>query len=188
MDYLRELNATMVKVDFAYPYFIEKLTPVSREKCLVRYMCNYSAKASSVEEKAKIFFRLEVPAISTYPASSPEKPGGLFGQLSAVVIEVQSEKDIYAEDLVDAVDRHALMPVYSFLTEEDQAFVIERIHSERKSSVVMTDGIKNELARNRDITWYSVTCSNFGMLHSYSTVVHTEKSMWVPLSGYEEEV
>jgi len=39
------------------------------------------------------------------------------------------------------------------------------------------DEIKGELARNR-------RCSNFGMLHSYSTVIGTEKSRWVPFSGY----
>ena len=101
-----------------------------------------------------------------------------------MVIEVESKRDVYAEDLVDIVDRHALSPVYSFLTEEDQIFIIQKIHSEKRSSVVMVDGIKGELARSEEINWYSVQCSNFGMLHSYSTVISTEKSMWVPSSGY----
>ena len=184
MDYLEELKATTVKIDFDYPFFIEKVTPVSGKRCLVRYLCTYSAKASTIESEPKIFFKMEIPAITTYPASDPEKPGGLFGQLSIVVIEVQSKRDIYPEDLVDIVDRHALSPVYSFLGEEDQIFIIQKIHSENRSSVVMTDGIKGELARNQEIDWYSVRCSNFGMLHSYSTVIGTEKSMWVPSSGY----
>ena len=186
MDYFEKLNATMVKINFNYPFFVEKLTPVSREKCLVRYRCNYSAKVPSVEDKPRIFFRLEIPTITTYPTSSPEKPGGLFGQLSIVVIETESQKEIYPEDLVEIVDKHALAPVYSFLTEEDQAFIIQKVHLEKKSSVVMTDEIKEELARNRDIKWYSIRCSNYGMLHSYNTVIGTEKSMWVPFSGYEE--
>lgn len=183
MDYLEELRAATVKVDFDYPFFVEKTTPVSGEKCLVRYLCTYSARASSIENDPKIFFKIEIPAITTYPASDQEKPGGLFGQLSIVVIEVQSKKDIYPEDLVDIVDRHALSPVYSFLTEEDQVSVIHKVHTEKRTSVVMTDGIKDELARRQEIDWYSVRCSNFGMLHSYSTVIGTEKSMWVPFSG-----
>jgi GTP cyclohydrolase I len=187
MDYLKELNATTVRIDFDYPLFIEKLTPVSKEKCLVRYRCTYSAKADSIEAKPKIFFKIEVPAITTYPASDPEKPGGLFGQLSIVVIEIQSQQDVYPEDIVDIVDKHALSPVYSFLTAEDQSFIIQKVHSEQKTSVVMTDEIKSELARNPAIDWYSVRCSNFGMLHSYSTVIGTEKSRWVPFSGYGGE-
>ena len=187
LDYLRELNATTVKVDFDYPFFIEKLTPVAKEKCLVRYLCTFSAKVSSVEENPKIIFRIEVPVITTYPASAPDRPGGLFGQLSILGIQVESQKDIFPDDLVEIADKHALVPVYSFLTDQDQAFVIEKIHSQKKSSVVVVDEIRQALGRNRDISWYSVSSANYGMLHSYSTFVGTEKSMWVPFSGYEAE-
>ncbi|MGB8657198.1 MAG: GTP cyclohydrolase, FolE2/MptA family [Candidatus Zixiibacteriota bacterium] len=187
LDYLKELQAKAVRIHFNYPLFVEKLTPVSKEKCLVRYLCTYSAKASYVAEKPKIILKMEIPVITTYPGSAREKPGGLFGQLSAVVIETESDKDVYPEDLVEMVDKHALAPLYSFLTEEDQAHIIEKIHSEYKTSVMLTDEIKEELRRNRDIVWYSVRCFNYGMLHSYSTVIGTEKSAWVPLSGYEEE-
>jgi GTP cyclohydrolase IB len=187
IDYLRDLEATAVKIDFTYPYFVEKSTPVSKEKCLVRYMCTYAARAFSMNERAKIRFTMEIPVITTYPGSDPHKPGGLLGQLSVVELEVESRKDIYPEDLVELVDRHALMSIYSFLTEEDQIYVIQKVHTEEKSSVVVTDEIKNELSKNHDIDWYSVRSSNYGMLHSYSTIIGTEKGMWVPSSGFEDE-
>ena len=188
LDYLKDLEATAVKIDFTYPYFIEKLTPISREKCLVRYLCTYASKAFSMTERAKIRFKMEIPVITTYPGSDSDKPGGLFGQLSIVEVEVESRRDVYPEDLVEMVDRHALMPIYSFLTEKDQIYVIQKVHSEEKSSVVVADEIKNELSKNPDIDWYAVRSSNYGMLHSYSTIVGTEKTMWVPSSGFENEV
>jgi GTP cyclohydrolase FolE2 len=49
MDYLTDLKANAVQIDFVYPYFIEKLTPVSKEKCLVKYNCTYTVKVSSVD-------------------------------------------------------------------------------------------------------------------------------------------
>jgi hypothetical protein len=52
----------------------------------------------------------------------------------------------------------------------------------------MMDEIKGKLAANKDISWYSIHCANFGMLHSYSTYIQTEKSMWVPFSGYSDEI
>jgi GTP cyclohydrolase I len=186
IDYLKELEATAVKIDFVYPYFVEKSTPVSKEKCLVRYLCTYAARAFSMTARAKKRFTMEIPVITTYPGSDPEKPGGLFGQLSVVELEVESKRDVYPEDLVEMVDRHALMPIYSFLTEEDQIYVIQKIHTEEKSSVVVTDEIKNELSKNPDFDWYSVRSSNYGMLHSYSTIIGTEKTMWVPSSGFED--
>jgi GTP cyclohydrolase I len=188
MDYLEELRASTVKIDFDYPFFVEKLTPVSEQKCLVRYMCTYTARVDSVQRRPRILQRIAIPVVTTYPASSPEKPGGLFGQLSVVAIEIQARRNVYPEDLVEIADRRALVPVYSFHTQEDQAHLIERIHSEKKTSVVTTDEIKGDLARHPEVEWYSVSCSNFGMLHSYSTVIGTEKSAWVPFSGYEQEI
>jgi len=188
IDYLKELKANAVKIDFDYPFFIEKMTPVSGEKCLVRYLCTYSAKTSSIKKQPTILFKIQVPVITTYPASDSDKPGGLFSQLSIVDVEINSEKDIFPEDVVSLVDKHALSPVYSFLTEEDQNHIIHKVHNENKTSVEMIDGIKTELALNSDVDSYSVYCSNHGMLHPYSTVIGTEKNSWVRFSGYEDEI
>lgn len=182
LDYMRELNATKVKVDFEYPFFVEKTTPVSKERCMVRYNCMYSARVSKSDLKPQVLLKITAPCITTYPASAADKPGGLFGQMSRVDLEVQSRKDIFPEDLIDIVDKHALVPIYSFLTADDQEFIIKKVHSEKKTSVVMVDEIKEDLANLRDIEGYSVTCANFGMLHSYSTFIGTAKSMWIPLS------
>lgn len=181
LDYLTQLKATAVRIDFDYPFFIEKMAPVSKEKRLVRYLCRYSTKASEVSGVA-IHFKMEIPVITTYPESAPDRPGGLFGQLSIVTVEIASEEDIFPEDLVEMVDKHALAPVHSFLTEEDQEYIIRKVHSEEKTSFELVDEIKKDLARDRKISWYSVNCANHGMLHSYSTVIGIEKSSWIPFT------
>jgi len=187
LDYLKELKATSVKIDFEYPYFVEKRTPVSNEKCLVRYLCTYSVKVSPSDSYPKVTFEMDIPAITTDPASEPKSDGGLFGQMSIIRIAVQPHNEVYPEDLTDIVDRHALAPIYSFMAQEDKAHVIQRVHSSKRSSVVMVDAIKDELARTSNIEWYSVRCSNHSILHSYSTLVGTEKSMWIPCSCYDFE-
>ncbi len=183
-DYLKRLKASVVTINFDYPFFIEKRTPVSKEKCLVRYLCRYTAKAPSIAGKTSILFKITVPCITTYPIRQPGRVQSFFGQLSVFNIEVESKKDIFPEDIVDIVDRHALMPIYSFLTEEDQKFVIEKIHSKDISSVIALDEIKSDLAHNSNVDWYSVNCNNYGMLHTYSTAIGTEKSSWVPFSSF----
>lgn len=186
-EYQEELNATMVKIDLEYPFFIEKLTPVSKEKNLVRYNCLYSAKIDQVGGP-KVLFRIVIPVLTTDPASSPLKPKGLFVQLSNVSIEIESAHNVYPEDLVAVAERHALLPVHSFLTDDDRDYVIQKLHTESKSSVQMVDDIKAELASDRKITWYSIRCSNFSLLHSYSTLVASEKSAWASFGEYAEDL
>lgn len=182
LDYMKELNATKVKVDFDFPFFYDTSTPVSKERCLVQYACTYSASIAKSDLKPTISLRIKIPCITTYPLSNIGQPDGLFGQMSTVDVMVQSQKDIYPETIIDIVNRHCLVPIYSFLSEDDQSFVIHKVHSEQKTSVVMVDEIKEELANMREVDGYTVNSANFGMLHSYSTFIGTSKSMWIPLS------
>jgi GTP cyclohydrolase FolE2 len=182
LDYMQALNATKVKVDFEFPFFLTTRTPVSKERCLVQYLCTYSASVSKSTPVPKVYLNVKVPCVTTFPTSEVDQPGGLFGQMSMVEIEVEAQKDVYPETLITIANAHSVAPVYSFLTNEDQHYLIEKIHSEHKTSVVMVDEIKAELANTPDIEGYSVTSTNFGMFHSYKTFLGTSKSMWIPLS------
>lgn len=187
MVYMKELKASYARGGFEYPIFYEKVTPVDKQKCLVHYQCRFEAEASQLREEAKARFHIEVPCVTTYPASIDTTEKGLFGQLSIVEVELESRKDIFPEDIVDLVDRHALAPMYSFLTQKDQEHLIEKIHTDKITSVVTVDAIRQELSKNEDVSWYAVRSRNYGILHTYSTIIGTEKSMWVPMSGSGED-
>jgi len=182
-DYLDGLSATDVSATFTYPFFMEKVTPVTKEKCLVRYLCSYTAKASSFAPR--VVFKIQVPCLTTYPSASDDKAGGLFAQLSTLTIETQSDKDVYPEDLVDVVDAKALAPIYSYLSEKDEAHIIKQVHAQRRSSVQVTDDIEKVLSERKDIPWFSIRCANYGMLHSYTTLLGSERSLWGPPEDWE---
>ena len=187
LDYLQELKASYAKVTFEYPFFMEKTAPVSKEGNLVCYNCTYTVETNSLNDAPKASIRIHIPVITTYPTSSNETPSSLFGQLSVVDIEVESDDKMNPEDIIDLVDRHALTPTYSYLSQEDQQHLIQKIHSEEKYSVVMVDEIKKELARRNEITSSSIRCINHGMLHSFNTMISTEKSRGVPFSGISDD-
>ncbi len=182
-DYLGGIGADAVRVDFRYPFFAAKTAPVSGETCLVKYDCTLSARLPTIGQEPPVSLRVEVPVVTTYPQRRAEAPRGLFGQKSIVTVEVHGGGDIYVEDLAELVEGHALAPVYSYLSEADQEHLITRVHAQEQTSVAMVDGIRADLARRRDIDWFSVRCRNVGMLHSYTTMIGTEKSLWIPYSG-----
>lgn len=182
LDYLNALKASSVKIDFDYPFFAEKQTPVSAEKCLVCYQCRYSCKISDIEKIPGISFKISIPVITTYPVQEYNDKTELLAQTSIVELEIEPLKDLFPENLIEIVDRHALSPVYSFLTEKDQKYLIKKLHTDKKTSVVMLDEIKESLASNKNIAWYRLKSFNYGILHSYHTIIGTEKSMWVPYS------
>jgi GTP cyclohydrolase I len=179
-DYQKVFKASSVRIDFEYPFFVEKLTPVSKEKCLFKVDCVYSAKVPSIENRPKVIFKIDVPVITTDPSSKAAEPGGLFGQLSIISIEIEPHKEIFPEDIIDVVDKCALSPAYSFLMPEDQLAIIQKVHTEEKSSVMVVDDISSELTQNPDITWFSIKAYNHSLLHTYNTFIGTEQTLLRP--------
>ncbi len=187
-DYLEALNANSVRVEMAFPYFVEKRTPKSNEPCLVKYDCTFTSHFPSLDNDVKIVFGIKCPVITSYPVegqSSGRKSS--FPQLTILQIEVQPKQEIFPEEIVKIADAKSLAPIYSFLSREDQLHLIEKTQQNYQSSVDTVDEIRLELARRRDVGWYSISASNFGMLHNYTTLISLEKSRWVPGSYYEDE-
>ena len=185
-DYVEELHANSVQIEMEYPYFVEKTTPKSQEPCLMKYNCKYVGKYPSLDNDVKIIFGIECPIITTYPVgnhSGPKK--GYLPQLSKLFIEIEPNHNIFPEDVVDLADKNSLSPIYSYVTKEDQQYIIERTQSDYHSSIDTTDSIRQSLAHNPEVNWFSINCSNLGMIHSYTTLISTEKSHWVPGSYFD---
>ncbi len=186
-DYVAALNANTIKIEMAFPYFVEKRTPKSNEPCLVKYNCTYTCQYPSIDSDVKTTFSIDCPVITSYPIESfsPSKRG-YYPQMSIIHIEVQPKKDITPEKLVTLADSKSLAPIYSFLTREDQLYLIGKTQENYQSSIDTLDEIRLELAKNENISWYSISSSNYGMLHNYSTFINLEKSYWVPGSYFED--
>ena len=186
-DLMQELRANKVTIRFDYPFFMEKTTPVTRERCLVKYSCSLEGWITVTRDKPAVLFRMRIPVITSHPASVLGEPGGLLGQLTLVNVELQSDKPLYPEDVAELVESYAVSPVYSYLAEEDQEYIINKIHSVFKPSTILIDRVKDRLARNEDIEWYSVECRDYGIVNNYTILARVEKSRWIPFSSYIEE-
>ncbi|MFH2049519.1 MAG: GTP cyclohydrolase, FolE2/MptA family [bacterium] len=182
LDYLNELEANKVQVIFEYPYFVEKITPISKQKDLVPYQCKYTVRVSCTDNCPISTLKIEIPTITTDPASKPDNERGLFAQKSVCHIEVESDREVYPDEFVSLVDRHALIPIHSFLSLEDKAHLIETAHTKCKSSVVMIEEIQEELAQKNYINWYKIKCNNYGLLNLHNTGIGAEKDLGILLS------
>lgn len=175
--YFEELNAKMVRIDFNYPYFIEKKTPASNQLNLVKYNCTYSSKMSTTIEP-KTIFKIDIPVITTIPESVKMNAGSFAGQMSVITVTLESYKEIYPETIVSLVENKAVSSLYNYLTEDDQNWLTKRIQNTNKTNIVLLDEIDKELKENEYILWHSVSCTNKNPLQSFSTMMTTERDVW----------
>jgi len=183
--YYEELNAKMVRIDFAYPFFIEKKTPASSQLNLVKYKCTYSSKMSTTIEP-KTIFKIEVPVITTVPESVKMNPGSYAGQLSIISVVLESYREVYPETIVNLVESKAISSLYTYLTEDDQNWITRKIQNTNKTNIVLLDEIHNDLEGNEYILWHSVSCTNHNPLQSFSTIMTTERNVWGSRSDVDE--
>lgn len=178
MDYLVQMEAERVRADFRYPFFYEKRTPISGEKCLLCYPCVYSAKVPSVDKGARVFLNIEIPVLASltpFPGAAQYK----------IIIETESKKDVFPEDLVDLADRHALSPVYSFLTRRDREYLAQSFQARQKGIEEVVNGINGELCASKDIGWHSIRSGGGGLPYSYETETGADRGMLSPGSMCE---
>jgi GTP cyclohydrolase IB len=172
--YLEALGAGMVEISLEYPFFVEKRTPRTGQKCLVKYDCTYCIVGLLPRSAPKVFFKIAVPCITTGPSPDGRRRGASVGQVSTVTLETESQRDVYAEDLVALVDRNALAPLYSFLGPEDREDVLRRIRTQRRTSVELVERVRGELSADPGLGFYSVRCLDSSFLRPYRTLIGEE--------------
>ena len=97
-----------------------------------------------------------------------------------MAIEISCYRDVFPEEIVELVDEHCLVPVYSYLPPEDEKYLIRRAHERCVSSVVLTEAVRKDLVCLPAVDWCSVKCKNRGLLHLYSTEVGVEHTPCFP--------
>lgn len=185
--YMEAFEARMVEVTLDYPFFVEKRTPQTGQKCLVKHDCTYSLVALSPAATPRVFFRITVPCITTGPSPDGRRRGSSVSQLSTVPLETESQRDVYPEDLVALVDRNALAPLYSFLAPEDREDILRRIRTQRRTSVEMVERVRGELAADPSLGFYSLRCLDSSFLHTYHTIIGEEMGPSKPRRPWTEE-
>ena len=185
--YVEAFDAGVVEVSLEYPFFVEKRTPRTGQKCLVKHDCTYSVVALSPEAVPRVFFKIAVPCLTSGPASDRRHPAGSLGQLSIVTLETESQRDLYPEDLVALVDRNAQAPLYSFLTPGDREDLLGRIRTQRRSSVELVERVRGELAADPGLGFYSVRCLDASYLRPYRTMIGEEMGPRKPRGPWTAE-
>jgi GTP cyclohydrolase I len=126
---LRErLQAESARVEVRFPYFLERVAPVSGARALMGYECSFLGEAIGTTEDFLLGVR--VPVTSLCPCSKAISDYGAHNQRGYVTIEVRAASGggdrpqlIWIEELVEVAERSASAPVFALLKREDERFV-----------------------------------------------------------------
>jgi len=121
----RRLEAERARIEVEFPYFLERVAPVSGARALMDYACSFVGEASATA--SDFVLGIDVPVSSLCPCSKEISRHGAHNQRGHIRMQVRSVPDeagapalIWREELIEVAEACASTPVYPLLKRPDQ--------------------------------------------------------------------
>ena len=166
------LNAESAHMEITFPYFINKMAPVSGSEGLMEYKCTFKG---SLNKGSDLITTIYVPISTLCPCSKEISDFGAHIQRGEVKLQVRFKKFIWIEDLIRLVEESASSDVFSVLKREDEKYVTEKAFNNPKFVEDIVRDIAQKLDNDPNITWFAVESENFESIHNHNAYAYIEK-------------
>ncbi len=169
-----KLNAQKSKIEFHFPYFIEKTAPVSKFKAYMNYDCKLIATLS---DSFEYILSVVVPVHSLCPCSKEISSFSAHNQRSFVTITIEAKTVIWIEDLVEIAEKNASSPLYSYLKRSDEKYVTEFAYNNPMFVEDIVRAIANDLQKMPGLKYFKVEAENLESIHNHNAYASIERKL-----------
>jgi GTP cyclohydrolase I len=173
------LSAESAHIEAEFPYFLERMAPVSGAVGLMDYQCRFVGEANG--DKSDFILSVSVPVTSLCPCSKAISDYGAHNQRGEITIKVRSRcvdtgapALIWIEELISVAEASASSPVYALLKREDERHVTMQAYD---NPVFVEDIVRNVAAKLQDderLTWFHVHAINHESIHNHGAFAEIE--------------
>jgi GTP cyclohydrolase IB len=169
----QKLHAQSAHMEIEFPYFLEKMAPVSHARSFMEYHCLFSGENSV--DRTDFLVGVVVPVTTVCPCSREISKFGAHNQRSIVTVKVRFKKFFWIEEIIKIVEESASGEVYSLLKRVDEKFVTEKAYENPKFVEDVVRSVAVKLNGDDNFTWYSIEAENFESIHNHSAYAYVEK-------------
>lgn len=164
---VQRLEAETGHVEMRFPYFINKVAPVSGVQSLLDYEVTFIGEIKSGGEYA-LRMSVVVPVTSLCPCSKKISDYGAHNQRSHVTVTATINSHIWLEEIIQIVEAQASCELYGLLKRPDEKYVTERAYDNPKFVEDMVRDVAVALNAEPRIDAYVVESENFESIHNHS--------------------
>jgi GTP cyclohydrolase I len=178
-DLRERLHAERAQLVVEFPYFLERVAPVSGARSLMEYECCFQAESEG--DTADFVLSVRVPVTSLCPCSKEISEYGAHNQRGYLTIEVRAaqaggsgQSFVWIEELVEVAERAASAPVYPLLKREDERHVTMQAYD---NPVFVEDMVRNvavQMRSDQRIAWFRVHAVNHESIHNHGAFARIE--------------
>ncbi len=173
VEMAERLEAHSGHIEMAFPYFVNKIAPVSGVKSLMDYEVTLTGEIHAGEPL--MFIKVVVPVTSLCPCSKKISDRGAHNQRSHVSVQVRTKGFVWIEEVIDLVEHEASCELFGLLKRPDEKYVTERAYDNPKFVEDMVRDIAVQLNRDERFSAYVVESENFESIHNHSAYAMIER-------------
>ena len=166
-----ELRAESAHVEMTFPYFLEKIAPVTGTAGLMEYTCRFTGGIGKDED---FILAVWVPVTTLCPCSREISDCGAHNQRGEVNLTVKYSKFIWMEDLIAMAETGGSCEVYSLLKRPDEKYVTEKAYNNPMFVEDAVRKVAEQAMANPAITWFSVSVESFESIHKHSAYAYVD--------------
>jgi GTP cyclohydrolase IB len=167
------LEASRAYAEVFFPYFIEKQAPVSGERSMMEYLCEYMGEVSDQYEH--FYVGIKAPIATVCPCSQEISEIGAHNQRGVVRLKLLFEKFFWIEDIISIVESSGSSEVYTLLKREDEKYITEQAFKRPRFVEDVVREVTQKLEATGDFRWFSVEAENFESIHNHSAYAYVER-------------
>lgn len=178
--FLKMLEEIRTKLDaqkaygvISFPYYIEKMAPVSQTPGFMEYICSYEGSVS--ENSSDFYVGIEIPITTLCPCSKAISENGAHNQRGYVRIKLLYTDFFWIEDVIEMVESKASSPLYSVLKRQDEKFVTEQAYNNPRFVEDIVREVYLGLIK-MNFKWFSIEAENEESIHLHNAYAYTEYS------------
>lgn len=165
------LQAKSVRLEMTFPYFLDKIAPVSGTHSLMEYTCTFSG---GVGEDEGFILSVTVPVTTLCPCSKEISAGGAHNQRAEVTLNVKFKNFIWVEDLIEMIEKSASCEVYALLKRPDEKYVTEKAFNNPMFVEDVVRKVAVSALADPNITWFSAGVESFESIHKHSAYAYVD--------------
>lgn len=171
-DLKTRLEAEAAQVTMTFPYFLEKIAPVSG---LSGYIdCEATFVGESGPDGEKFCLQVKAPVASLCPCSKAISDYGAHNQRGTVDMRVRlvdnagSLPKLWIEELVEVAESSASAPLYPLLKRSDERHVTMQAYDNPAFVEDIVRDVAVQLRADERIASFEVTVTNYESIHAHN--------------------
>jgi GTP cyclohydrolase IB len=177
----QRLDAGRARIEVGFPYFIERVAPVTGAHALMDYQCQFAGEAD--DTGCQFILTVRVPVTSVCPCSKAISDYGAHNQRGSITIRVRTDDDpegdpqlVWIEELVDLAERSASAPVYPLLKRPDERHLTMLAYDNPVFVEDMVRSVAHGLRADPRVLWFVVEATNDESIHNHSAFARVEEA------------